>query len=92
MLNLGGYHKHSGWINVNIQPSSFGHGYVAEVLRSIGDLHGIPDGSVDALYCSHALEHIKLENLEDTLSEWSRVLTPEGILFVSVPDLRVMAR
>lgn len=92
LLNLGGYHKHNGWINVNIQPSSFGAGYVAEVLRNIGDLHGIPDESVDALYCSHALEHMKIGQLEDTLDEWARVLKPGGPLFVSVPDLKVMAR
>lgn len=92
MLNLGGYQQQRGWVNVNIQSSSFGHSHVAEVVRSIGDLHGIPDGSVDALYCSHALEHMKLSQLEGTLDEWARVLTPGGLLFVSVPDLEVMAR
>ena len=92
LLNLGGFHKHEGWINVNIQPSSYGHGYVAEVLRDIGDLYGIPDNTVDALYCSHALEHMKIAQLEATLDEWSRALNPGGLLFLSVPDLKVMAR
>lgn len=92
LLNLGGYNKQPGWINVNIQPQSYGTDFVAEILRTIEDLHGIPDESVDALYCSHALEHVKIENLESTLNEWSRVLKPGGYLFLSVPDMVVMAR
>jgi predicted SAM-dependent methyltransferase len=92
MLNLGGYNEHPGWVNVNIQPSSYNNKFVAEVLRGIDDLFGIPDEVVDALYCSHALEHMKIAQVEDTLREWNRVLKPGGLLFVSVPDLKVMAR
>ena len=93
MLNLGGNQQHSGWINVHVQSLSPGHdGHVAEVVRDVGDLYGIPDNTVDALYCSHALEHMKIAQLEATLDEWSRVLKPGGVLFLSVPDLKVMAR
>lgn len=42
----------------------------------------LPDESVDAVICSHVLEHV-----DDTraLPELYRVLTPEGILLVMVP-------
>ena len=92
MLNLGGYVTKAGWINVNIQSSSYGHADVAEVIRSINNLYGFPNDAVDAIYCSHSLEHLKIADLEDTLDEWARVLKPGGALFLSVPDLKVMAR
>ena len=52
------------------------------------------DNSVQVLYASHVLEHVSynydLHNerpvLFETLKEWKRVLKPNGILYVAVPD------
>lgn len=46
------------------------------------------DGSIDAVYSAHLLEHLYLEEADRLLGECHRVLIPGGILRVVVPDLR----
>ena len=54
--------------------------------------HGIPypNGSVDAVYHSHVLEHIDRVDVEAFLREIFRVLKPGGIHRICVPDLAVI--
>ena len=47
-------------------------------------LDGISDNSLDFAYSSHCLEH--LENVENALKNWCRVVKPGGFLHFSVPD------
>lgn len=58
------------------------------------DLSGFEENSFDQIYASHVLEHFDYQNnqLVDTLKQWWRVLMPTGTLYVSVPDLDVLAR
>ena len=42
-----------------------------------------PDASLDFLFSSHTLEH--LDRPWDALTEWTRTLKPEGILFLYLP-------
>lgn len=44
-------------------------------------------GSVEAIYCAHALEHVGWQQVGPTLTEWRRVLRPGGELVLRVPDL-----
>lgn len=44
-------------------------------------------GPFDRLYCSHALEHLTASEGRKALSEFRRVLAPEGVAVVIVPDL-----
>lgn len=55
---------------------------------------GIPhaDGTVDAIYTSHMLEHLKPETARIVLRECHRVLREGGTLRVVVPDLEVLVR
>jgi predicted SAM-dependent methyltransferase len=46
------------------------------------------DGSVDAIYASHMLEHLDRTEARSFLAECRRVLKPGGILRLAVPDLR----
>ena len=48
--------------------------------------HG--DGTVDAIYASHMLEHLDRAEARAFLAECRRVLKPGGILRLTVPDLR----
>src|SRR6266545_4331482 len=54
---------------------------------------GIPyaDGTFDAVYHSHFLEHVDREVVPSVLRENLRVLKPTGVLRVVVPDLRQLA-
>ena len=49
-----------------------------------------PDGFAAAIYGSHVLEHLYLDEAERLLAECFRVLRPGGILRLVVPDLRAV--
>ena len=55
---------------------------------------GLPfaDASVDAVYHSHVLEHIDRDRAESFLLEIKRVLRPEGIQRMVVPDFEKLCR
>lgn len=87
-LNLGcGQRFHADWTNIDFQ--STGQGVIAHNLSK-----GIPfpDNSFDCVYHSHVLEHFPKSQAEKFLSECYRVLKPQGIIRVVVPDLEQIAR
>jgi predicted SAM-dependent methyltransferase len=47
-----------------------------------------PDGAMSAIYVSHLLEHLYLEEAVTLLNECFRVSEPGGIVRLVVPDLR----
>lgn len=51
-------------------------------MRHIGDI-----GPFDALYCSHALEHLYPHEVRPTLEGFRRVLNDRGHALIIVPDL-----
>jgi SAM-dependent methyltransferase len=51
-----------------------------------------PDGSADAVYASHVLEHLYREEGQQLVRESFRVLAPGGIIRIVVPDLRNVVR
>jgi predicted SAM-dependent methyltransferase len=53
------------------------------------DMGSLPhaDGTVDEIYCCHALEHVGWHQVPAVLREWHRVLRPGGLLRVIVPSL-----
>lgn len=50
-------------------------------------LPGIRDNSCDAVYCSHVLEHLSLEDFHKALDNTYRMLKPGGIFRLVMPDL-----
>lgn len=70
-------------------PRAFAKAVVAQGVR-YGDATRLPlaDGSVDAVYSSHMLEHLSRDKAERFLREAARVLKPGGVLRIAVPDLR----
>jgi len=55
---------------------------------------GLPfgDETVDYIYASHFFEHFRVDEAEKILVECRRVLKPEGILRIVLPDLEILAR
>ena len=53
------------------------------------DMANLPfdDGTVDAINCSHTLEHVGGEEVAGVLAEFRRVLKAGGTVEVEVPDL-----
>jgi predicted SAM-dependent methyltransferase len=48
------------------------------------------DNSLEAIYASHLLEHLYLEEAKRLLKECFRILKPGGVLRMVVPDLRAI--
>lgn len=55
-------------------------------VADVRDLSFIPDQSSELIYCSHVLEHFSRWEIPAILAEWFRVLAPEGVLRLAVPD------
>jgi predicted SAM-dependent methyltransferase len=87
LLHLGsGGEPKDGWVNIDFV------GDPVEVAWNLA--RGIPfeDNSVDAVFHEHLLEHITLEQGAALMDECFRVLKPEGILRVGVPDAGELVR
>ena len=87
-LNLGcGRRYHPDWINIDVAPRG------PDVIQY--DLsRGIPlsDLSVDVVYHSAVLEHMRCEDATAFMAECYRVLKSRGIVRVGVPDLENACR
>jgi hypothetical protein len=51
----------------------------------------IPSGSCSAVYCSHVLEHLSLQDLRAALVHTYEHLGNDGVFRLVVPDLRQLA-
>ena len=52
----------------------------------------LPDGSADAVYCSHTLEHLSLQDCEQALKNTFRLLRADGVFRFVLPDLKLLAQ
>ena len=52
----------------------------------------LPAGSCAAIYASHVLEHLALEDFQVALKHTYELLQPKGVFRLVVPDLEVLAR
>ena len=77
----GGPHAQRGFLHVDIDPGAHHLEWVAPAWSL-----PLPDGWASEIVAVHALEHVPPARLLDTLSEWRRVLAPEGRVEVHVPN------
>jgi len=87
-LHIGGKQSNPGWEVLNVVA-----GPAVDHLGNAIDLSRFEDNIFLELYASHVLEHFDYANeLGLVLDEWFRVLKPGGRIYISVPDLDVLAR
>jgi predicted SAM-dependent methyltransferase len=87
-LNAGcGTKFHTDWVNIDINSSS-------PHVRSFNFLNGLPyeNNYFDVVYHSQVLEHFPKDKAPHFLSECFRVLKPNGVIRIVVPDLENIAR
>ena len=74
-----------GFIHVDALPASH--------VDIVGTVENLPlaDNSVSLIYASHVLEHFGRHAYQSVLQEWFRVLRPDGILRLAVPDFDACA-
>jgi SAM-dependent methyltransferase len=63
-----------------------------DILADLTDLSPIPDGSADAVWAAHCVEHLYEHQVIIALREFRRVLREDGFVCVIVPDLQEVAR
>ena len=57
-----------------------------DYVANADNLNMFEDNSIDEIYACHVLEHFNRNQIDDVLKEWNRVLIPNGILRIAVPD------
>jgi predicted SAM-dependent methyltransferase len=67
---------------------------IAEGAAIHGDIRDLPfkDGEVDAIWCSHTLEHLAISDVPVALAECLRVLRPGGRAIFRVPNFDYVAK
>jgi len=68
-------------IDINVGP---------DIVGTLTDMSAVETSSVDAIYSSHNIEHIYAHEVQTALSEFNRVLRPDGIAVVTCPDLQAV--
>lgn len=88
LLNLGcGSTFHPAWVNVDMVSCS-PDVQICDLRKKLP----YPDDYFDVCYSSHVIEHLKHGEVKRILAECWRVLKPQGIIRVVVPDLESIAR
>lgn len=87
-LNFGCGHRFcSGWINID-----FNSEHPEVIAHNLLQPLPYPKDYFDVIYSSHVLEHFSKETGEILVKECYRVLKPQGILRIVVPDLERTCR
>jgi SAM-dependent methyltransferase len=63
-----------------------------DLVADLTDLSPIPDGSADAVWAAHCVEHLYAHQVKLALAEFRRVLREDGFVCVIVPDLQTIAQ
>lgn len=66
-------------IDPNVQP---------DVIGSMTDMSKVEEGSVDAIFSSHNIEHLYPHEVGAALAEFYRVLKSDGFVVITCPDLQ----
>ena len=62
-----------------------------DIVASMTDMSAVESESVDAIWNSHALEHLYAHEVPMALKEFLRVLRPGGHVLMRMPDLQKVA-
>ena len=59
-----------------------------DIIGTMTDMAAVDDGSVDALYSAHNIEHLYPHEVPVALAEFHRVLKSDGFVVITCPDLQ----
>ena len=75
----GGWHEQRLDIDPSVQP---------DVIGTMTDMQAVASASVDAIFSSHNIEHLYPHEVPDALAEFLRVLSDDGFVVITCPDLQ----
>lgn len=81
--------RQRGWreLRLDIDPT-----VEPDIVASMTDMSSLNAGSVDGIFSSHNLEHLYPHEVPVALAEFKRVLAPQGVALITVPDLQSVAQ
>ena len=59
-----------------------------DLIGTMTDMKSVSNESVDAIFSSHNIEHLYPHEVPQALSEFKRVLKPDGFVVLTCPDLK----
>lgn len=62
-----------------------------DIVASMTDMSAVESETIDAIWNSHALEHLYAHEVPIALKEFHRVLRPGGHVLMRMPDLKAVA-
>jgi SAM-dependent methyltransferase len=77
-----------GWKHLRVDVDA---GVQPDIVADLTDLSPIPDGSADAVWAAHCVEHLYEHQVMLALKEFRRVLREDGFVCMIVPDLQTVA-
>jgi ubiquinone/menaquinone biosynthesis C-methylase UbiE len=86
-LNVFGWVKGIDISNHMIKLGQETHNLHRELLAGPIDNMPIRKGTVDLIHCSQVLEHCYEEDMPKIVAEFNRVLTPQGLVFITLPTI-----
>lgn len=63
-----------------------------DVIGSMTDMSAVATGSIQAIFSSHNIEHLYPHEVPVALAEFMRVLSHDGFVVITCPDLQSVAR
>jgi len=63
-----------------------------DIVSSITEMNAVQDRSVDVVWSAHNLEHLYADEVNLALQEFYRVLKPNGLVMITLPDIQAVAR
>jgi predicted SAM-dependent methyltransferase len=81
-----------GWVNVDAVANK--DRTTGKPTDIVADLRSIPlpDGCADTLAAFHVVEHFYRWEVPDVLAEWRRLLQPNGLLILELPNVELSCR
>lgn len=87
-LHLGCGRRHlAGYVHIDL--ADYPH---IAYRNEVSQLPMFEDNTVDLIYASHVMEYFDRVQVMAVLAEWRRVLRPEGVLRLAVPDFEAMVQ
>lgn len=61
-----------------------------DIVGTIVDMSGVGDGSFDAIFSSHNIEHVYAHEVPQVIKQFARVLSDDGFVVLTCPDLQTV--
>lgn len=61
-----------------------------QIRHAVDSLPMVKDSTIEVIYACHVLEHFLFREIPRVLDEWRRILIPDGILRLAVPDFEAV--